>query len=102
MDIRKQVGRNLRRLRLKCGLSQEGLAFEANIARNYMSGLERGVRNPTVLILDRLARVLKVSISDIVAISSGRDAPLKNLPRGRHAKVMARKRQPPPRVRPRQ
>lgn len=92
MDIRKQVGRNLRRLRLECGLSQEALAFEANIARNYMSGLERGVRNPTVLILDRLARVLKVSVSDIVSISSGRDSSPKNLPRGRHVTRTAHKR----------
>lgn len=92
MDIRVQVGRNLRRLRLEHGLSQEALAFEADIARNYMSGLERGVRNPTVLILDRLARVLKVSISDIVAISSGRDASPKNLPRGRHVRPTGRKR----------
>lgn len=92
MDIRKQVGRNLRRLRLECGLSQEALAFEAKIARNYMSGLERGVRNPTVLILDRLARVFKVSVSDIVATSSGRELSPKNLPRGRHAKLTARKR----------
>ncbi len=92
MDIRKQVGRNLRRLRLERGLSQEALALEAEIARNYMSGLERGVRNPTVLILDRLAHVLGVSISDIVAISPGRDAAPKNLPRGRPARVTTRKR----------
>jgi transcriptional regulator with XRE-family HTH domain len=92
MDIRKQVGRNLRRLRLECGLSQEALALEAKVARNYMSGLERGVRNPTVLILDRLARVLKVSISDIVAASSGRDPSPKNLPRGRHVTRTTHKR----------
>ena len=92
MDIRRQVGRNLRRLRLECGFSQEALAFEVNISRNYMSGLERGVRNPTVQILDRLARVLKVSVSEIVANSSGRELP-KNLPRGRHVKITARKRQ---------
>ena len=91
MDIRKQVGRNLRRLRLECGLSQEALAFEADIARNYMSGLERGVRNPTVLILDRLARVLKVSVSEIVTESSERELP-KNLPRGRHVMITGRKR----------
>jgi transcriptional regulator with XRE-family HTH domain len=91
MDIRKQVGRNLRRLRLECGLSQEALAFEANIARNYMSGLERGVRNPTVLILDRLARVLNVSVSDVVAASPARELSPKNLPRGRNVKRAGRR-----------
>mgnify|MGYP000173811041 CR=1 FL=1 len=87
MDIRKEVGRNLRRLRLECGLSQEALAFEARIARNYMSGLERGVRNPTVLILDRLAQVLNVSVSDLVAVTTKLDQQSKNLPRGRRRKT---------------
>jgi transcriptional regulator with XRE-family HTH domain len=71
---------------------------EADIARNYMSGLERGVRNPTVLILDRLARILKVSISEIVADSSGRELP-KNLPRGRHVTNNERMGQSPRRLR---
>lgn len=58
MDIRVVVGQNLRRLRLLKGLSQEGLAFEAEIDRTYVSGLERGLENPTVLVLARLAGVL--------------------------------------------
>jgi transcriptional regulator with XRE-family HTH domain len=94
MDIRKQVGRNLRRLRLESGLSQEALAHESNIARNYMSGLERGVRNPTLLILGRLARVLGVSVSEITAVSSARELPT-NLPRGRHVKSVTRKKRLP-------
>ena len=101
MDIRRQVGRNLRRLRLERRFSQEALALEANIARNYMSGLERGVRNPTVLILDRLAKVLMVPVAEIVADSSGREL-AKNLPRGRHVETAARKRQQPRRLRARQ
>ncbi len=84
MDIRRQVARNLRRLRLERRLSQEALALEAAIDRAYMSRLERGVRNPTVLLLERLARVLKVSVSDIVAVGSERETPPRNLPRGRH------------------
>jgi transcriptional regulator with XRE-family HTH domain len=58
MDIRVLVGQNLRRLRLVKGLSQEGLAFEAEIDRTYVSGLERGLENPTILVLSRLAGVL--------------------------------------------
>jgi len=60
MDIRTQVGLNLQRIRRARGLSQEGLAFEAKIHRTYISGVERGVRNPTVTVLAELAAALKV------------------------------------------
>lgn len=42
------------------GLSQEQLAFETELHRTYISGVERGVRNPTVLVIDRLAKALGV------------------------------------------
>lgn len=42
------------------GLSQEQLAFETELHRTYISGVERGVRNPTVLVIDRLAKALDV------------------------------------------
>jgi transcriptional regulator with XRE-family HTH domain len=61
MDLRKLVGRNVRRLREERGLSQEELSFEAELHRTYISGVERGVRNPTVLVLGELARALKVT-----------------------------------------
>jgi transcriptional regulator with XRE-family HTH domain len=83
MDIRRLVGRNLRRLRLERGISQEELAFQADIDRTYVSGLERGVRNPTVLVLDRLARVLDVTVCDIVVAVPERGAQPRNLRRGR-------------------
>ena len=60
MDIRRRLARNLIRLRTEKGWSQEELADEAGLHRTYISGIERCVRNPTVLILDRLARALKV------------------------------------------
>ncbi len=60
MDTRQIVGRNIRRRRRELGLSQEQLAFETDLHRTYISGVERGVRNPTVLIVDRLANALKV------------------------------------------
>lgn len=54
------MGKNVRRFRLEAGLSQEQLAFEADMKRSYVSDLERGVRNPTVQALGRLAAALKV------------------------------------------
>ena len=60
MDIRKQVGLNVQRIRRKRGWSQEELAFESGLHRTYISGIERGARNPTVLVLGKLAEALEV------------------------------------------
>ncbi len=60
MDVRKRVGLNLKKFRLRRGLSQEALAFECGLHRTYISGVERGVRNPTVLVLEQIAIALKV------------------------------------------
>lgn len=60
MDIRRQVGLNVRRWRLLRGWSQEDLAFEAGVHRTYISGVERGVRNPTVLVLYEISKALGV------------------------------------------
>lgn len=61
MDIRKQVGLNVQRIRREQGLSQEELAFRSGLHRTYISGVERGVRNPTVLVLKELADALEVA-----------------------------------------
>lgn len=66
MDIRKQVGANLRRMRLARGLSQEAFAHDAGIDRTYISGVERGVRNPTVLMLHELATALGVEPAELL------------------------------------
>ena len=60
MDVRRRVGRNVKKVRQDRGLSQEGLAFECGLHRTYISGVERGVRNPTVLVLEQIAKALKV------------------------------------------
>ena len=60
MDIRRRVGINVRRLRKARGYSQEEFAFECGLHRTYISGVERGIRNPTVVILDKIAKALKV------------------------------------------
>ena len=61
MDLRVRIGKNMRRLRLAQGWSQEEFADRAGFHRTYISGIERGVRNPTVTVIDRLARTLKAS-----------------------------------------
>jgi len=60
MAIRRLVGRNLKRYREAAGLSQEALAFECGLHRTYVSGVERGVRNPTVVVLAKLAAPLDI------------------------------------------
>lgn len=54
MDVRKLVGLNFRRLRIAHGLTQEDAAERTGVTQQYISGLERGQRNPTVLTLHEL------------------------------------------------
>lgn len=67
MKGRELIGWNLRRIRVLQSLSQERLAFDAEVDRSYLGGLERGSENPTVDVLDRLADVLKVHIGELFA-----------------------------------
>jgi len=60
------VGSNVRRLRKAAGLTQEQLAFEAKIDLTYVGGIERGRRNPSVLVLGRIAHVLNAEPSDLL------------------------------------
>lgn len=61
MDVRRRVGLNVRRYREEQGFSQEAFADQCGLHRTYISGIERGVRNPTVIILDKIAKALRVS-----------------------------------------
>ncbi|WP_156680903.1 helix-turn-helix domain-containing protein [Sphingomonas profundi] len=58
MDMRKLVGDNVRRVRHEAGLSQEQLAERSGFTQQYISDLERGRRNPTVVSLFELAQAL--------------------------------------------
>lgn len=60
MDVRRRLGLNLKKLREDQGFSQESFADHCGLHRTYISGIERGVRNPTVLIIDKIAKALKV------------------------------------------
>ncbi|MBZ9965004.1 helix-turn-helix domain-containing protein [Mesorhizobium sp. BR1-1-2] len=66
MDIRKRLGLNLRRLRLAKGLSQEAFADDVGIHRTYVSDLERGRRNPTITIVEKLAMFLAVKPGELL------------------------------------
>jgi transcriptional regulator with XRE-family HTH domain len=66
MDMRKLVGRNFSRLRQEKGLTQEEVAARSGYSQQYLSGLERGARNPTVITLFELAQALGVSHVDLV------------------------------------
>jgi DNA-binding XRE family transcriptional regulator len=60
------IGRNLRRIRTASGFSQEGLALDAEIDRTYISQIERGIANPSVLVLKKISDCLKIGLSDLV------------------------------------
>lgn len=59
------LGDNVKALRLAHGLSQEELAFEAELDRTYISQIERGVSNPSVLVLLKISVILKVELSEL-------------------------------------
>ena len=66
MDMRKLVGRNVGRVRREKGLTQEQLAEISGFSQQYISGLEQGRRNPTVVTLYELATALGVSHLDLM------------------------------------
>lgn len=66
MDMRRLVGRNFARLRQQKGFTQERFADVAGVTQQYVSDLERGRRNPTVVTLFHLATALGVSHVDLV------------------------------------
>ncbi len=67
MDMRKLVGRNLVRIRREKGLTQERLAELSGYTQQYLSGIEQGQRNPTIVTLFEIASALGVSHVDLVA-----------------------------------
>jgi len=61
-DVRRMVGQSVKRLRLAAKISQAELAARMGVDRAYVSGLEQGVRNPTVVTLWHIAKALKVTM----------------------------------------
>ena len=61
------VGQNVRKLRVARGMTQERLAFAAELDLTYIGGIERGRRNPSLLVMARIADALEVSLGDLIA-----------------------------------
>lgn len=67
MDMRKLVGENVARIRRDKGMTQEELAERSGFSQQYISDLERGKRNPTIVSLYEFAQALGVSHVELVA-----------------------------------
>lgn len=66
-DWRKIVGKNVRKIRQEREMTQEKLAFEAELDLTYVGGIERGKRNPSLLVLARIAEALSVHLTRLLA-----------------------------------
>lgn len=64
MDIKQKVGNRIRELRKELKLSQEGLAYKAEVDRTYVTDVENGRRNVSLEILERLIKALNVSVAE--------------------------------------
>lgn len=66
MQMAQLLGENVRRIRRDKGMTLETLAHEVGLAYSYMGQLERGQRNPTLDVVERIAAVLKVDPRDLL------------------------------------
>ena len=72
MDMRALVGKNVLRLRLKKGLTQEKFAELSGFSQQYLSDLEKGKRNPTIITLYEIATALGVNHLDLLRPKRGK------------------------------
>ncbi len=68
----RAFGEAVRAIREKRGISQEDLGFDAELDRTYISGIERGVRNPTLKTIQRLCRALEARPSSLLRTTENR------------------------------
>jgi len=66
-DWRAVLAKNIGRLRRQRGLTQEELAFQAKIDLTYMGGIERGKRNPSLIVMARIAKALSVPLPKLLS-----------------------------------
>lgn len=65
-DILKIFGENVRKIRRDKGLSQEELAFKANLHRTYIGMIERAEKNITLINIEKIANALEVNIKELI------------------------------------
>lgn len=65
LDINHEFGKRIQFLRKKKGWSQEQFAFECDINKNYLSDVERGRRNPTLKVLEKIANGLGITLEEL-------------------------------------
>jgi len=65
MKIKEKFGIVIRQLRTEMGVSQEKLSLDANIDRTYISGIEKGERNVSIEMIERLATFFQISVSEL-------------------------------------
>lgn len=84
MDLRAVVGLNVQRIRRERALSQEELSFRSGFTRAYLSGLEAGRRNPTLLSMAKIASALSVTLEDLIRLpeKASDDGPKRRRGRG--------------------
>jgi transcriptional regulator with XRE-family HTH domain len=75
MDLREVFATNLRRLRHAKGLSQDDLAYEAEVSRSYLSQIEKGVFFASLKVVGKLAKALNVEPAELLRLPSKRGKP---------------------------
>jgi transcriptional regulator with XRE-family HTH domain len=68
MNIKRLLGANIRHVREEKGWSQDKLSEESGLHRTYISGIERGVRNPTIEIVHKISLTLSVPIAELFEV----------------------------------
>lgn len=91
MDGKARLAWNVRRLRNARDLSQETLAIDAEVAVPYVSRIENGVANPSIDVMDRLARALHVEIDELLKGFDKRTSRPRTLTPGRKSNTTRRK-----------
>ena len=66
MEVCQKLGLRVQQLRQAKGWSRDEFAHRANLHRTYVSGVERGIRNPTITVLEKLAAGLEIKLSELV------------------------------------
>jgi transcriptional regulator with XRE-family HTH domain len=91
MDIRGRVGFNVQRLRREREISQEELSLLSGCTRAYLSGVEAGRRNATLITLAKIAKALEVDVTEFFLKPPKRDSPVKRRTAGAVPSGRARK-----------